>query len=267
MSKSNKYHVVGLLSIVLLITNFGYGQVAKDHKLEYDHILLFVSDYAIKDSLDRIFTPAEKLTTEHKSQGTIGYYYLFYNTYMELLFLQDTINAKANKENFGSDYLSRWTQDKSHCPIGFGMLMTPWDTSTINVNFHKYQSSDSPNDEYYLMSKNNNDLSKPFIYISQPDRAYKSLESLEDIDERPEEIRDELKKYLTHSKNLKKISRIIYSYAGVSEVEGNMNILQESKIIDVQKSNSTSLTLIFDNGRNEQKEFMINDQIKLIIEY
>jgi hypothetical protein len=267
MSKSNKYHVVGLLSIILLITNFGYGQVAKDHKLEYDHILLFVRDYALKDSLDRIFTPAEKLTTEHKSQGTIGYYYLFYNTYIELLFLQDTINAKANKDNFGSDYLSRWKQDESHCPIGFGMLMTPWDTSTINANFHKYQSNDSPNGEYYLMSKNNNDISKPLVYVSQPHRAYKALESLKEIDERPEEIRDDLKKYLTHRKNIKKISQIIYSHTDESKVEGNLKILQETTIIDVKKSNTTSLTLVFDKGRNRQKEFMLNDQIKLIVKY
>lgn len=267
MKKSIKYHLVGLLTLILVKAHFGFGQVDQDHKLEYDHILLFVSDHALKDSLDRIFTPAEKLTTVHKSQGTIGYYYLFYNTYIELLFLQDTTIAKANKENFGSDYLSRWIQDDSHCPIGFGMRMTLWDTSTVTTNFHKYQSSDSPDGEYYLMSKNNNDLSKPFVYVSQPHRAYESLESLKEIDERPEEIRNDLKNYLTHRNNLKRISQIIYSHTDESKVEGNMKILQDNTIIDTEKSNSTSLTLVFDNGRNGKKELMLNDQIQLIIKY
>lgn len=89
MIKSIKYHWVWLLAMLLLLAHFGCIPANQDQKLQYDHILFFVNDYALKDSLDAFFTPAEKLTTEHKSQGTIGYYYLFYNTYIELLFLAD----------------------------------------------------------------------------------------------------------------------------------------------------------------------------------
>lgn len=267
MRKTIKYHLVKLLSLILLSANFGCEQNTPEHKLEYDHILLFASDYALKDSLDNFFTPAEKLTTQHISQGTIGYYYLFYNTYIELLFLQDTVKAKLNKDNFGSDYLSRWKQDENICPVGFGMLMSPWDSNAIHVNYHKYVSSDASDGEYYLMSNFNTNLSEPFIYVSQPNRAYKSLESLEDIDERPEEIRDDLKQYLTHKKDLKKISQIIYAYTGESKIEGNREILQESTKIDVVRSNSISLTLVFDSRKNKQKMFMLNDQVKLIIKY
>jgi hypothetical protein len=267
MTRSIKYHLTGLLTFILLLGHSSYGQETLNSNLEFDHILLFVSNDALKDSLDKIFTPAEKLTTEHRNQGTIGYYYLFYNTYIELLFLQDSTNAKLNKDNFGSDYLLRWSKNERYCPIGFGMLMSLWDTITENKNFHKYQSSDSSDNEYYLMSNYNKDLSKPFIYISQPHRAYKSLESLEEIDERPEEIRDDLKKYLTHKSNVRRITQIIYSYINESKDEGNMKILQESTIIDVERSHSTSITLVFDNGRNKKMELILNDQTKLIIKY
>ncbi|MCC5919015.1 MAG: hypothetical protein JJU02_16995 [Cryomorphaceae bacterium] len=267
MTKPRKHLLTGLFTFMLLLGHAGYGQDTLKSNLEFDHILLFVNNEALKDSLDKIFTPAEKLTTEHKNQGTIGYYYLFYNTYIELIFLQDSINAKLNTDNFGSDYLLRWSGDKGYCPIGFGMLMPHWDTIAANNNFHKYQSSDSPNDEYYLMSYYNNDLSKPFIYISQPHRAYKSLESFEDIDERPDEIRDDLKKYLSHRIPVRRISQIIYSHMNENKDEGNMKILQESTIIDLEKSNVTSLTLVFDKGRNEQKEFILNDQTKLIFKF
>lgn len=267
MIKSIKYHWVWLLAMLLLLANFGCIPANQDHKLKYDHILFFVNDYALKDSLDAFFTPAEKLTTEHKSQGTIGYYYLFYNTYIELLFLADTTVAKENKANFGSDYLLRWIQDEQFCPVGFGMQMTPWDTTAIHLNFHKYQSKDSPEGEYYLMSKDNNDPSQPFIYISQPHRAYQSLASLEDIEERDEEIRDDLRKYLTHKRDLKKITQIIYAYTNENKLEGNLTILLESSMVDVVKSNSASITLVFDNQRNEQKEWMLNNQTRLIIQY
>lgn len=267
MTKLIKYHLVKLLTLILLSANFGYGQDASDQKLEFDHILLFVSDYAIKDSLDRIFTPAEKLTTKHKSQGTIGYYYLFYNTYIELLFLQDTTNAKLNKANFGSDYLSRWNQCESHCPFGFGMLLSPWDTSIENKDFHKYESNDSHNDEYYLMSNYNSNLSQPLIYVSMPNRAYKSVESLDEIDERPKEMRSDLKEYLTHESQVKRISKIIYSYPSEKNDNGNRRILQKKSSIHVEISDSTSLTLVFDNERNKQKELRLNDHTKLIIKY
>lgn len=267
MTRSIKCHLTVFLAFILLLGHSSYSQDTLDSNLEFDHVLLFVSNHALKDSLDKIFTPAEKLTTEHRNQGTIGYYYLFYNTYIELLFLQDSINAQLNKDNFGSDYLLRWSNKERFCPIGFGMLLSPWDTNIENKNFRKYQSSDTPDNEYYLMSSYNNDLSKPLIYISQPHRAYKSLESLDEIDERPEEIRDDLKKYLTHRSDVKRISQIIYSFTGEGNDEGNMKILQKSTIIEVERSNSTSLTLVFDDGINEQKEYILNDQTKLIIKY
>jgi hypothetical protein len=267
MKPSLKLSLLEIVAICLLINYSAHGQDTIQHKLEYDHILLFVNDVALKDSLDTIFTPAEKLTTEHKTQGTIGYYYLFYNTYIELLFLEDSVKAKVNVENFGSDYLSRWIQDEGHSPVGFGMLMIPWPKSKINAGYHTYESSDTPNGEFYLMSNYNKDLAEPMIYISSPNRAYDSIEALEDINEHPEEIRHDLQRYLTHKKDLKRISKIIYTYQGERTINKNTQILQESEMIEVERSNSNSLTLVFDEGTNNQKEFMLTDEIKLIIQY
>ena len=170
-------------------------------------------------------------------------------------------------DNFGSDYLSRWSKDKGVSPIGFGMLMSAWDTNAAVIPFHKYQSDDSPEGEYYLMSKYNNKLSEPFIYVSQPHRGYESLESLEEIKKRPKEIRDDLRKYLTHKYPVRKITQITYSASYENIDEGNIGILQESSAIHVERSDSTSLSLVFDHGGNKQKEFMLSDQIKLIIKY
>lgn len=267
MTKAIKLYLVGLLISSLLIASKGYGQDASDLKLEFDHIVLFVSDYALKDSLDQLFTPAEKLTTEHKSQGTVGYYYLFYNTFIELLFLQDSTNAKLNKENFGSNYLLRWSKDESYCPIGFGMLMSPWDINIEKTAFSKYESKDSKNDEYYLMSDYNSNLSQPLIYVSMPHHDYKSVDSLEDIDKRPKEIRSDLKNYLTHRSQVKRISKIIYSSSLEDKSSGNMRILKKNQSIQVQTANSSALILIFDNERNNQKQLRLNDNTKLIIQY
>jgi hypothetical protein len=255
-----------ILTVLLTFTVFlhtVHGQDATKPDLKFDHILLFVSDHAIKDSIDQIFTPAEKLTTQHTNQGTIGYYYLFYNTYIELLFLDDSMKVNQNKANFGSDYLVRWSEN----PVAFGMAMTSWDTNGIKKDFHIYRSDDSPPEEYYLMSQYNNDPSRPLIYISQPHRAYQPLDSIEEVNQRPEEIREDLRKYLTHKNQVRGLTEILYSCADEKDNEGNMRILQESPSIEVKKSDLTSITLAFDGNKGERKAFMINDQTKLILEY
>lgn len=264
---SINYYIASLVLFILLAIHASCGQNYSKTNLEFDHIVFFVNNDALKDSLDKFFTPAEKLTTEHESQGTIGYYYLFYNTYLELLFLEDSTNALHNTDNFGSDYLPRWAKDDGSCPIGFGMIMSPWDTSLANKNFHKYQSSDSPDDEYYLMSNYNNDIAQPLIYVSMPYRAYKSLKSLEEIDQRPEEIRNDLKKYLSHSSHVKNISQIIYSYPNENKNRRNMKLLEENSKIQVERADTTSLILVFDNKRKKREEFKLNEQTKLIINY
>lgn len=259
------YHY--FLLIFVLLAGPGYGQSAEKPKLEFDHILIFTRDHALKDSLDKIFTPAEKLTTEHTHQGTIGHYYLFYNTYIELLFLTDSTRASENVNNFGSDYVKRWEESGPFCPIGFGMLMTRWPKTIENLPFRKYQSSDSPDGEYYLMSEYNNDPSQPMIYVSMPKRAYESLDSIQEVMQRPEEIRADLRKYLTHDSGVKSISQIIYTYTKENEAHGNLDILKNSPGVEVKSSESASLTLVFDSHGNQQKQLLLNNGTKLILKY
>ena len=267
MRFSVNYRVLLNVALILFVHS-GFAQQNQKPNLEFDHVLFFVNDDFLKDSLDQLFTPAEKLTTEHKNQGTVGYYYLFYNTYIELLFLKDSAKADLNKVNFGSDYLSRWYNDEKHNPIGIGMLMSPWDTSLINDNFHIYRSDDSPAGEFYLLSKDNNDLSQPMIYVSQPHRAYDSLESFEEIEDRPEEIREDLRNYLTHNCGVRKLTHVKYSHSNKKEEEGNLNLLKESTGIQVEYSEMTAITLVFDDGsRNVKEQFRLGDSVRLIIEY
>ncbi len=253
-------NIFAIILALVLISHQGCGQENWDSNLDFDHILLFVSDEAIKDSLAKIFTPADKLTTEHKSQGTIGYYYLFFNTYIELLFLQDSAQANLNQTNFGSDYVTRWTKN----PIGFGMIINPADTLK---DFHVYRSADAPVGEFYLMSKHNNELSQPFVYVSQPKRAYKAINSLEDINQRPKEIREDLRHYLTHKSKAKRLTQIIYTHTDGDEFVGNLKLLEESPLIQIKKSYLTSITLVFDNGNEGTKEYSLGDQAKLVINY
>ena len=193
--------------LLLLLSSMAFCQDTKPPSLHFDHIVIFVSNDDLKRSLDQFFTPAEKLTTAHKNQGTTGHYYLFYNTYIELLYLTDSAKARINQDLFGSDYVGRWSGKEDVSPIAFGMNMMPWDTAFANANYHKYQSFDAAPDEYYLMSRQNSDLSSPLIYVSMPNRAYQAINSMEDVEDRPAEIRDDMRKYLTHPVSATELSK------------------------------------------------------------
>jgi hypothetical protein len=267
MVMSTLKHLLSLWATALLFPYYGYSQNKVAPKLEYDHILLFVDNHNLKDSLNKMFTPAAKLTTRHTQQGTTGYYYLFYNTYIELLYLTDSTKAHLNQKNFGSDYVQRWNADKSYCPIGFGMVMMPWDTVLADTGFYRYISDDSPDGDYYLMSHYNGDAGQPLIYISQPHRTYQSIQTLEDVNQRPEEIREDLKHYLTHSSGAKTLSQIVFTSPQGNGAKGNLTMLEADQIINVESSDTPMLTLIFDGGKNNKKEFALNDRTKLIIKY
>ncbi|MEM9052370.1 MAG: hypothetical protein AAGC47_09995 [Bacteroidota bacterium] len=257
---------------ILLVFSFtsavaANAQNVDQPKIEFDHIVLFVSDDALRDSLNQIFTPAENLTTVHENQGTTGYYYLFYNTFIELLYLTDSAKARINQNRFGSDYVARWSGKEDVSPIAFGMNMLPWDTAHAKANYHRYQSLDAAPEEYYLMSRYNGEQDSPLIYISMPNRAYQSLNSLEDIKSRPAEIREDMRKYLTHSVAATELSKVIYSTRESAQVPENLMLLRRTSMIKVESSETEQLILVFGEGQKGSKEFWVNPDTKLIVRY
>lgn len=252
--------------LLLFISFCAKAQPQTQAKFRYDHIILFTTDIYLKDSLDRIFTPAQKLTTKHTKQGTIGHYYLFYNTYIELLYLEDSAVAKNNAVKFGSNYLSRWKPDGHATAIGFGLMAKFHSKAAASNNFHKYYSGDSPGSEYYLMSVHNKDSTQPFLYISMPHRGYESINSIQEISQRPQEIQEDLKSYLTHDSGIQSISKITYKYRAELLKSENLKLLSQTGVV-TQKSASTSLTLRFDTDQKKRKEFYINETETLILYY
>lgn len=268
MRNFTKYIILIFAFTNLLACRFTFGQNPPAVKFKFDHLVLFVNDDALKDSMDNFFTPAKKLTSEHKTQGTIGYYYLFLNTYIELLFLNDSAMAISNEEKFGSEYISRWSSGGTYCPVGFGLSMIPWDTSLVKGKFTAYQSSDTPLNEYYLMSIHNKDLNQPLIYVSMPHRNYKPFQSLEEIDRRADESkREDLKTYLTHKSKVKNLTRIVLTGSCKAAKEENIRIVDDLTGIQHQYADTASLMLEFDKGKERRRVYMLNDRMKLIINY
>lgn len=244
--------------------SFAQGQSDTNSTFAFDHLVLFVSNPTLKDSLDELFTHAEKLTTTHSSQGTKGEYYLFYNTFLELLYLENADSAQANQKRFGCDYQLRWDQNADNVPVGFGLSMTPWKD---DKHFHKYVSRDAPDGDYYLMGNDNGDLTQPLVYVSTPQHNYKSLKSLDELNTRPAEIRADLAKYITHPTGVKRLTKIICTVSENGSANGNIGLLDGSAVVQFVVGDKPSITLVFDNQKTRRKSYLIDGGFELILYY
>ncbi|MCG8328010.1 MAG: hypothetical protein MI974_10015 [Chitinophagales bacterium] len=259
--------------LVLMMFGFFFGKTALaqeaplNSKFEFDHIVIFSQNTTIEDSLQKsILTKGDKLTTTHKTQGTLGNYYIFYNTFIEFLYLNDTLAALKNERLFKSDYTSRWENDDPICPFGFGLRLSPFDTSQTSFPLTAYHSLDSPKDEYYLMSKFNVDNEQPLIYISSPQRGYISIDSLSEVDQIFDpHVSNDFKEYLTHPSEIKNLTKVVVTVPEDVSKE-NLELLSTLRDFEIREGKGYELFLIFDNAI-QGKELFLKEPFELTIRY
>lgn len=255
-----------LLFIPFLKSDFSVAQANHTKpNLHLDHFVFFVSDTSLESKLKANLNEAKLLATRHNGQGTSGKYFLFYNTYIELLYLEDSLEVIENEKRFGSPYIERWSASPlSH--LGFGLNLIPFDTSKTSFEFHRYSIIDSPPGEYYIMPKYNEDNGQPFTYISLPHRQYQQFESLDEIDEKVEEFkRKDLKHYLSHPSGIKKLTQVTLTHHA-STCSGNLELLKNTKGITLKEGQEDWLILEFDNGI-QGKEIRFQGDVNLLINY
>lgn len=257
--------------LIVLGSFFGKTVLAQEapltSKFEFDHIVIFSQNTAIEDSLKKsILTKGDKLTTTHKNQGTLGNYYIFYNTFIEFLYLNDTLAAKGNEHLFKSDYTSRWENDGQICPFGFGLRLSPFDTSQTLFPLTAYHSLDSPRDEYYLMSEFNIDNGQPLIYISSPQRGYIAIDSLSEVDQIFDpHVSNDFKEYLTHPSEIKSLTKVIVTVPEGANKE-NPELLSTLRNFEIREGKDYELFLIFDDEA-QGKELSLKEPFELTIRY
>lgn len=236
-------------------------------KFELDHIVIFVTDTQLEDLLRHgPLTYGDKLATKHLNQGTLGHYYIFYNTFIEFLYLENATLARNNQKLFKSNYSERWSTNDTICPFGFGLTMTPFDTSLTSFPLSTYYSLDLSKEEYYLMSEYNNDHSQPLIYVSAPNKAYNKLDTLSQLDDMFEDpVRNDFRTYLTHPAGIKQLTKTVVTLPkGVKG--GNLELIQKLKEIEIKWGTSYALTLVFDH-EIQGREISLNGNFNLKIKY
>ena len=248
-----------ILAILIMALLFFSCEEKSSPSYQVDHIVLLVNDDNVKSQLDSIFTFADLLTTTHKEQGTQGKYYLFLNTSIELLTLTDSLQAVQNQKYFGSNYSQRWHSDHANSRIGIGLNATPYDTSVLDFEYHMYQHPDWDTNQRYIMPKGNSDLSDPFLFFVTPDRKQKEHASITSAAAQvPEEIKEDLVRFLTHPSGVKKLTSIELEYKK-NKREGNLSILEKVKSVQLTPSDKNKWIITFDHHQQNQTLVLSNN--------
>lgn len=231
-----------------------------------DHVVICVTDSTLHQRLSKVLTPAEKLTTLHREQGTFGQYFLLYNTFIELLYLDNPEQAQKNESAFRSLYSQRW--NPGSCPIAIGVNIAHFDSSRSDVPFVGYTNADLPKGEYYLMASGNEDMRSPMIYASMPYKAYKHINYLEEVEQTAKpEVQEDLKQYLSHSSGIQKLTGLkVYIPEESISSENSLLIANIEGIQVVRGNGAYGLELEFDDFA-QHKKLVVQDQPRIWISY
>jgi hypothetical protein len=236
-------------------------------RYEIDHLIVFVTDTTIQTAFDKIFTRADKLETRHSSQGTRGVYYLFLNSFIELLYLEDSVEAYRNQERFGSEYFKRWDSNQGFSNIGFVLRLMPFDTTRINYDFDIYNSADNPENEFYVMLSGNKEIKQPMTAITMPHRQQKVFQTVDDaVTSANPEIRDDLRSYLSHQTGIQRLSGIELHTNLRGELQ-NLDILSSIENLNIINDVNNQIIIIFDHNQQSETIKLKNNRVLIEVRY
>ncbi len=242
----------GVFTFLLLCVMASQAQKKDCDDFVFDHLVFFVSDTNMEQQFNRLFTLGEKLTTQHYHQGTYSHFYLFYNTFIELLYIDDSIRIKSNSAALGSKYLERW-KSKAHINrLGFGLILNDFDTTCADL--HPYYSKD--NKGHYLMSKANAKEEDVFIYASEATQQYKDITKLEDLKQhfKPPYLADFMQ-YNQHSSGITTLTKIRIALPDANQKE-NIEEISKFNLVSIEDAKTFRCILEFDTLRQGKSLFV-----------
>ena len=187
-----------------------------------------------EEFLKHLFTPAEKLKTVHHHQGTTGSYILLYNTFIEFLYLTDIEQARTNEIDFGSKYSRRWRGSSAASRLGFGIKAVPFGLDLFSDDYTVYDNVDGIDEHAYVMPIANRDLDQPLVYVTGPENSFDPIDDFDDLSRiENEDIRQDVKKYMTHPSGIRKLTGIVVTKPVDHEAGSNWKLLEELDMVTV----------------------------------
>lgn len=215
--------------------------------VRFDHLVLFAPDASLQAWLELHFTEAEALETRHDGQGTRGRYFLFLNSFLEVLTLEDEAEARRNEAAFGSDYVVRWKGGEAS-PIAVGLTFDAAGFEAPPLAHHRYRADETEGG--YVMAAGNAEPRGPLVYGTGPERAYPVRSSISEVDaiEDPGR-RADVRRYLTHPSGALRLTEVVLRGPAAARGSRNVDLVESLPRVSYQSATEHGLVLEFDGGR------------------
>lgn len=237
---------------------------AKSLRLDHIFILIDSTNNVHQEFVNAGLTSAENWTSPHPQQGTIGEYFFFLNFYFEFLYISNSEEAIKNIENFGSNYVyrSKW-KDSNYFPFGLGFVLND-STKAIPFDTHTYKAEWMGKDNVFKMSKSNEDLNEPIVFVEPKEWANEIFENIEQLQTK-ENIED--REYRRNNLGLKKLTKVILVIPKKEEqFSQTLNELNELENIEIKSGEEPLLVLEFDETE-QKKELDFEKKLRIKIKY
>ncbi|MEM8713854.1 MAG: hypothetical protein AAGG01_23165 [Planctomycetota bacterium] len=220
-------------------------QAAVSEGVQFDHVVVFASGPGLQSWLEQYFTNAEALDTRHEGQGTRGRYFLFLNSFLEVLTLEDAAEARANEGAFGSRYVERWT-DRHAAPLAVGLTLSEESFASPPFAHVRYRTDDEEGG--YVMSEGNADLESPLVYATGPARAFPRRKSIDEVNSIEDPGRREaVRRYLTHPSGALSLTRVVWRAPTTKPSSSNAELARNLPEVTLEDSIGYELVLEFDD--------------------
>ncbi|MFY0672776.1 MAG: VOC family protein [Bacteroidia bacterium] len=237
--------------------------------LELDHLNIWVTDPQLaKEKLASIgFTGVpDSLSQVHHGQGTSGRYFNFLNTYLELIFVYDSlVLLENNRKNENLDFTLRANNKKNGAsPFSIALKMNEYNADKIpfeKVLYHQSWMEEKAN--IYSAKNSKINLGEPSVFVVYPEIEAANFASIAELERFPSDD-DSWKSFFKHPNGAQNITQVVIKSANVDLTTETMKAINALENVEVKDGEEHLMELFFD-GNAQGKTFDLRPELPLII--
>jgi len=234
-----------------------------------DHVNIWVEhpDRA-KEKLTQIgfASVPDSLSEVHRGQGTSGRYFHFLNSYLELIFVEDTTEFKQNaRTNEQLDFIERSNFKKNGAsPFSVALKLKKYIPENIPFSTVQYHQEWMGEKQCIYSAKASKEyLKEPSIFVVYPEIESEQFDQLSDVERIPEAYafaRD----FYKHPNGAQKLTKILIHAPKAKSRSKAFEAINKLESLEFKNGGKYVMELHFDENR-QGKTFDLRPDLPLII--
>ena len=226
--------------------------------LEINHIFVCLEKAPDKQSLEKIGLICSKNIRNNPEQGTASMIIFFENTYIELVWVENSTMAEIYAMYSGIDYISRsYSSEKATSPFGIALHQKP---DTINSENGSLSSSNhQPSEEFINFAVENLAAqTEPICFMIPESVSFSNIFN---------PFLEAHRKLINHPLGIRKLTNTRIAISKTGNLTNPIAMLKREGIVEIEQNVSPLLELTFDEGSQGESIDLKTIGIPIIFKY